>query len=52
MKEIRTTLEQIAKAFKLGKVLSFRTEKYCVDGYNVAYFNTTQEQALKYIYKA
>ena len=52
MKEIRDTLEQIAEAFELGKVLSFKTDKYSVTGYNVATFNTTQEKGLKYIYKA
>ena len=51
MKEIKNTLEQICLAFELGTVLSFRTDKYTVDGYNVAYFDTSSEKGLKYIFK-
>jgi len=50
MKEIRETLEQIAEAFKLGNVISFRTEDYKVKGYKVAYFNTQKENDLQYIF--
>ena len=52
MKELKQTLNTIAEAFELGNVLSFRTDKHQLKGYNVVYFNTVKEKELEYIYKA
>ena len=49
---IKTDLQSICIAFKLGVLQSWESKPHSVKGYHVATFNTDKEQNLQYIFKS
>jgi len=50
MTQIKSDLHHICNAFNLGKLIGYKTEKYSVQGYDIAKFETSTGN-FEYIFK-
>lgn len=49
--QIKSDLQHICKAFKLGELIGYKTEKHNVEGYEIAKFETSTGN-FEYIFKS